>query len=171
MTLNEFIADALSKEREFLLEAVQDLTPEELAWRAGPEANPIGWILWHMIRVEDMWFQFFIQRQPEIWERDGWHEKFGLPTRDNGFGHTLDQVANFPALDKGELLNYWEAVRGGTLEYLRGLGPEDYTQVPREQRPEMSVGAVFRQVIGELYQHQGHIAYLKGLIRSGSPGV
>ncbi len=171
MTLNEFIEDALNKEREFLLEAVQDLTPAELAWRAGPEANPIGWILWHMIRVEDMWFQFFIQRQPEIWEKDGWNEKFGLPTRDNGFDHTLEQVANFPALDKGELLNYWESVRGGTLEYLRGLGPEDFTQVPREQRPEMSVGAVFRQVIGELYQHQGHIAYLKGLIRSGAPGV
>ena len=169
MTLNEFIEDALSKEREYLLEAVQDLTPEELAWRAGTEANPIGWILWHMIRVEDMWFQFFIQRQPEIWERDGWNEKFGLPTRDNGFDHTLEQVSNFPALDKGDLLNYWEAVRGATLEYLRGLGPEDYAQVPRERRPEMSVGAVFRQIIGELYQHQGHIAYLKGLVRSGPP--
>jgi hypothetical protein len=32
----------------------------------------------------------------------------------------------------------------------------------------MSVGAVFRQVVGELFQHQGHISYLKGLIRSGA---
>ena len=46
-----------------------------------PGANPIGWILWHMLRVEDMWFQFFIQRQTEIWEREGWNEKFGLPAR------------------------------------------------------------------------------------------
>ena len=89
MTLNEFIEDAFNVEHEFLMEAVKDLTAEELRWRPGPEANPIGWMLWHMIRVEDMWFQFFIQRQLEIWERDGWHEKFGLPTRDNGFGHTI----------------------------------------------------------------------------------
>ena len=61
MNLNEFIEDALDKERQFLMEAVDDLTSQELTWRAGPEANPIGWILWHMLRVEDMWIQFFIQ--------------------------------------------------------------------------------------------------------------
>jgi hypothetical protein len=168
MTLNEFIEDALNKEHEFLMEAVRDLTPEELVWRAGPEANPIIWILWHMVRVEDMWLQFFIQRRLEIWERDGWHEKFGLPARDNGFGHTREQVASFPALDLSELLKYGESVRSGTLDYLRSLGPGDYNAVPRERRPEMTVGAVFRQVVGELYQHQGHIAYLKGLVRSGA---
>ena len=167
MTLNEFIADAFAKEQEFLLEAAEDLTPQEMAWRAGPEANPIGWILWHMLRVEDMWFQFFIQRQTEIWEREGWNEKFGLPTRDNGFGHTQEQVADFPALDLQELLRYGQSVRQGTLEYLNTLWPDDFGQVPREQRPEMSVGAIFRQVIGEVNQHQGHIAYLKGLQRSG----
>ena len=167
MTLNEFIEDAFNVEHEFLMEAVKDLTPEELRWRPGPEANPIGWMLWHMIRVEDMWFQFFIQRQSEIWERDGWHDKFGLPTRDNGFGHTPEQVAQFPDLDLAELLRYGDAVRAGTFEYLRGLTPEDFEVVPREQRPEMSVGAIFRQVVGEVYQHQGHISYLKGLLRDG----
>ncbi len=168
MTLNEFIEDALHKEKEFLADAVDGLTPGELAWRAGPEANPIGWILWHMLRVEDMWFQFFIQRKPEIWERDGWNDKFGLPTRDNGFGHTSEQVAEFPSLDLDELMAYGDAVRNETLEYLKGLGPDDFNAVPREQRPEMSVGAIFRQVVGELFQHQGHISYLKGLQRPGS---
>ena len=167
MELNEFVAFALDREQEFLLEAVNDLTPEEMAWRAGPEANPIGWILWHMLRVEDMWFQFFIQRNIEIWEREGWNEKFGLPTRDNGFGHTQEQVAQFPALDLAELLNYGQAVRAATLEYLKTLTPDDYAIVPREQRPEMSIGAICSQIIGEVFQHQGHISYLKGLMRAG----
>jgi hypothetical protein len=114
-----------------------------------------------------MWFQFFIQRQPEIWESEGWNEKFGLPTRDNGFGHTQEQVDSFPALDLTELISYGDAVRAATLAYLKGLGPDDYDVVPREARPEMSVGAIFRQVIGEVYQHQGHLAYLKGLARTG----
>ena len=165
MTLNEFIEDAFEKEMGFLTEAVNDLSPEELSWRIGPKANPIGWILWHMLRVEDMWFQFFIQRKPEIWERDGWNDKFGLPTRDNGFGHTEEQVAMFPSLDRDELMHYGVAVRAETLEYLKGLSPDDFDVVPREQRPEMSIGAIFRQVVGELYQHQGHISYLKGLQR------
>ncbi len=171
MTLNEFIEDSFAKELEFLMEAVDDLTPQELAWRAGPEANNINWILWHMLRVEDMWIQFFIKRETEIWERDGWNEKFGLPTRDNGFEHTPEQVANFPILDLQQLLKYGESARAATLEYLRGLGPEDFQEVPRERRPEMSVGQIFRQIVGEFYQHQGQISYLKGLIRSGAkPG-
>jgi hypothetical protein len=165
MILNDFIETALDREQAYLLEAVGDLTPEELAWQPGADANPIGWMLWHTIRVEDMWIQFFVQRQPELWERDGWHEKFGLPTRDNGFGHTPEQVANFPALDLAELLRYGEAVRASTLEYLRGLAPEDFDRVPREQRPNLSVGGVLMQLLGEFYQHQGQIAYLKGLKR------
>ncbi len=168
MTLNEFIEDALNGEHELLMDALGDLTPEEAVWRAGPEANPIVWILWHMLRVEDMWFQFFIQRKIELWERDGWNEKFGLPTRDNGFGHTPEQVANFPALDMPRLIAYGEAVRAETLGYLHGVTVEDMTVVPREARPEMSIAAIFRQVIGEVYQHQGHIAYLKGLQRAGA---
>ena len=165
MILNDFIETALDREQAYLLEAVGDLTPEELAWQPGADANPIGWMLWHTLRVEDMWIQFFVQRQPELWERDGWHEKFGLPTRDNGFGHTPEQVANFPALDLAELLSYGEAVRASTLEYLRGLAPEDFDRVPREQRPNLSVGGVLMQLLGEFYQHQGQIAYLKGLKR------
>ena len=56
-------------------------------------------------------------------------------------------------------------MRSGTLDYLRGLAPEDFDVVPRQQRPELTVGVLFRQVVGELYQHVGQIAYLKGLQR------
>ena len=166
MTLNEFIEDAFITEEEYLMDAIGDLTPAEMMWKAGPEANHIGWILWHMIRVEDMWFQFFIQRQTEIWERDGWNEKFSLPTRDNGFEHTQEQVNSFPAYDLETMIAYGAAVRTETLSYLRSITPEQMNIVPREARPEMSVGRIFRQVGGEEYQHQGHIAYLKGLLRA-----
>ena len=163
MTLNEFIVDALDKENGFLLEALDGLGPDELAWQPASDANSIGWILWHMVRVEDMWIQFFAQFQTELWETEGWHEKIGLPTRDNGFGHTAEQVNNFPGVDLGEFLRYRASVRQATLAYLDTLTPEDMERVPRERRPEMSLGAMFRQIIGEMYQHVGHIAYLRGL--------
>ena len=163
MTLNEFIVDALDKENGFLMEALDGLGPDELAWQPGADANSIGWILWHMVRVEDMWIQFFAQFQTELWETEGWHEKFGLPTRDNGFGHTPEQVNNFPGVDLGQFLQYRASVRQATLAYLDTLTPDDMERVPRERRPEMSLGAMFRQIIGEMYQHVGHIAYLRGL--------
>lgn len=170
MTLNQFIEESLNHENKLLLEAVRDLTPEELTWQPGPQANPIGWTLWHMLRVEDMWSQFFAQRQPEIWERDGWHEKFNLPTRDNGFGHSPEQVAGFPPLELATLLQYGEAVRTGTLEYLRSLGEAEFDSTPWSDRPNMwwhsfTIGDMFRQITGELYQHLGQIAYIRGLQR------
>ncbi len=163
MTLNEFITDALEKENGFLLEALDGLPPDALAWQPAPGANSIGWILWHMVRVEDMWIQFFAQFKPELWESDGWNDKFGLPTRDNGFGHTAEQVNNFPRLDLAEFLQYRAAVREATLAYLGALTLDDMDNVPRERRPDMSLGGMFRQIIGEMYQHVGHIAYLRGL--------
>lgn len=170
MILNAFIEGSLEREQQLLTEVVSDLTPDELIWRPGPDANPMGWTLWHMLRVEDMWVQFFARRQLELWERDGWHQKFGLPTRDNGFGHTPEQVAGFPALDLAALLQYGAAVRAGTLDYLRGLGPGDFQAMPRADRPDVwwhsvTVAAMFRQLVGEVYQHLGQLAYLKGLQR------
>ncbi|MCY4555527.1 MAG: DinB family protein [Chloroflexi bacterium] len=163
MTLNEFIVDALDKENGFLIDALDGLGADELAWQPAADANSIGWILWHMVRVEDMWIQFFAQFQTELWETEGWHEKFGLPTRDNGFGHTAEQVNNFPGVDLPEFLRYRASVRQSTLAYLDTLTREDMERVPRERRPEMSLGAMFRQIIGEMYQHVGQIAYLRGL--------
>ncbi len=163
MTLNEFITDALEKENGFLIDALDGLTADEMSWQPAPDANSIGWILWHMVRVEDMWIQFFAQFQTELWEAEEWHEKFGLPTRDNGFGHTTEQVNNFPGVDLEQFLQYRAAVRASTLAYLDTLSPDDMETVPRERRPEMSLGAMFRQIIGEMYQHVGHIAYLRGL--------
>ena len=64
------------------------------------------------------------------------------------------------------MLKYGEVVRDATLSYLKTITPEQMDVVPREARPEMSVGRIFRQVIGEVYRHEGHIAYLKGLARA-----
>ena len=170
MNLNQFIEDSLNQESRLLREMVEDLTPEDLSWQPGPQSNPIGWTLWHMIRVEDMWVQFFAQRQVELWERDGWHEKFGLPTRDNGFNHTPQQVADFPPVDLGLLLEYGDAVRSATLEFLRSRDEAGMEEMPRADRPDVwwhsfSVGAMFRQLVGEFYQHLGQISYLRGLKR------
>ena len=53
MDLKGFIVQALMQKHEGSMEMISDLTPEELAWRPGPEANHFGWMLWHAFRVED----------------------------------------------------------------------------------------------------------------------
>ena len=166
--LAKFIKESINKQREFLIQAIDDLTSEELRWQATPEANTIQWILWHMFRVEDTWIQFFIQNHSEVWEKQNWTDVFSLPVRDNGFGHTAEQVSNFPNLELAQLLAYGEEVRKGTLAYLSELNPNQFNMVPRERRPKISVADVFRQIVGELYQHTGQIAYIKGMMRGAN---
>ena len=163
--LAKFIEESINKQHEFLIQAIDDLTPEELRWQATPAANTIEWILWHMFRVEDTWIQFFIQNNTEFWEHQNWNNVFGLPPRDNGFGHTAEQISNFPNLELTKLLEYGDVVRQGTLTYLLDLESDTFNLVPRERRPNITIADVFRQVVGELYQHTGQIAYIKGMMR------
>lgn len=166
MQLTDFILETLQHEHDSLLKEVQDLTPADLAKRIDPQANPIGWTLWHMLRVEDMWVQFFARKQLELWETQGWAKQLNLPVRDTGFGHTQAQVAAFPALPLETLLAYFANVRLNTIAYLKSLPPEAFDTVPREKRPDMSVGIIFHQIVSELNQHLGQIAYIKGILRS-----
>ena len=176
MTVNEFIEDALNKEQEYLLGTVQDLTPEELAWRPGPEANPIGWILWHMLRVEDFWFQFFIQRELELWEKEGWHEKFGMAKdeKETGTGHTPEQVEALK-VDSADLpLGYADAVFERAKQYLATVKPADLDAEINEPQydPLPTVGVRLVSIISDNIQHAGQVMYVRGLLeRQGWLGV
>jgi len=150
---------------ERLKTAVDGLTPQELAWRPGPECNSIGFILWHLIRVEDFWFQRFIQRRSELYESEGWQQRLGTPPRDTGYQYTAEQVANFQVPPLETLLDYGRSVRRHTLDFLRQLPLEKLDEKPRPDRSEMSIGDIFQRVIIELTLHIGQIAYLRGMQR------
>lgn len=53
MRVTAFIEDLLEESKRRLYRSLRDLTPEELAWRPAPDANSIGFIVWHIARVED----------------------------------------------------------------------------------------------------------------------
>jgi len=162
----DFIRLALLDEEKYFQEAIYDISDAELIWQPSDGANNINWIIWHMARVEDMWFNFFCNQRLELWETNNWYTHFNLPTRDNGFGHTIDQIAAFPKLNLADLLKYREEVRTSTVIYLMSLNEEGLNIVPREQRPEMAISDVFVRILNELFQHVGHINYIRGLFAS-----
>ena len=176
MDLKDFIEQTLESCRRRLRRALRDLTPEELAWSPVPESNHIGFVVWHVARVEDRWVQSFARDQAEIWVRDGWSQRLGLPEGDTGLAYRAEQVLGMPPVTSGDLLAYLDDVRAETLEYLQALGPGDFDTVPeRTPFPEFppavryfegwSIGRMFGQLIGEEHQHLGQVAYLRGLQR------
>src|SRR5260370_8394023 len=53
MTIAELLADAFGRVREVVHEAVEGLTPGQLALRPESEANSIAWLIWHLTRIQD----------------------------------------------------------------------------------------------------------------------
>ncbi len=168
MNLSDFILDNLDRTQQALMAAIDGLTEEELAWRPGAEANPIGFILWHQARCEDTYIQSLIRRQPQVWVSDKWHQKLNLPEDawENGNDYTAEQVAAFSVPELDDLLGYAEAVRGRTVECLNGITPDKFDEII--QQPELrgiTVGKLFSYMLSEMTQHIGQIAYLRGLQR------
>ena len=95
-----------------------------------------------------------------------WAEKLGLPERDNGFGYTAEQVANFPVYDAGLLMDYYALVREDALELIDGLTDKDLERPPNPERdPTNTIAKILSHVLIEEAQHVGQIAYLRGLQR------
>src|SRR5215467_1181084 len=109
----------------FVYPALQGLSDADLVKRPSEQCNPIGWLLWHQTRVEDVMLSH-ISGRPQAWVAGQWHDKFGMPAEphDAGVGHSLEQVmALQPTI--AALQGYATAVREKTLAVLPTLTPAD----------------------------------------------
>ena len=168
MNAGQLIEETFLEIDQYFEKALDGLTPQELAWRPSPEANSIGFTYWHTARAEDVWLHDFALKQPHVFEREGWHQRWGIPAKDTGFGYTAEQVAQFPIPPLAEIRDYYREVRQETLNYLHPLTPEEFsfqpeTDVPR--RRGYTIGRMFGHLLCEDSQHLGHVAYIRGLIR------
>ena len=148
-----------------LRKALHGLTAAERRFQPKADANHIDFVVWHMARNEDQEIHD-AQRTSEVWQRDAWYQKLGLPAGDDGFGYTVEQVANLPQFDIADCMAYYDAVRRATLRYLDGLTPEALERCPDPERhPRSTIGRMFSHLIVEESQHLGQVAYLRGLQR------
>ena len=158
MALDEYLAE--------LRTALSGLTPEERRFQPTADAHHIDFAVWHMARVEDGWLHSFAIGDQQLWQKDGWSQKFGIPERDSGFGYTSEQLANLPQFDIDDIMAYYDSVRQETLRYLDGLTVEELARCPNEERrPGYSIGNMFSHIIVEESQHVGQIAYIRGIQR------
>ena len=169
MDLREFAVCALNDAQAHLMQALEGLTDEDLLWQPQPGANHIAFILWHMFREEDRFFQYKLRGIPQVWEEDGWPEKLKLPDdpQDVGFGWSAERVAAFPRVNLGDLLAYGDVVRARTLDF---LGNADNaildTIVPSDVYGDTSAGNRIAHLIVELAEHIGQIDYIRGLVQA-----
>jgi len=165
MEATYFTLDVFNRTQEELTKAVDGLTHEELVFQPNNEANSIGFILWHQLRCEDSLVQGMVQQKPQVWTEEKWHQKLNLPEEEDGWGYTAEQVAAFPVPELKDLLNYAEAVRSRTVDYLQAITPDKFDEVITTPLGELAIGQVFSLMLCEVILHTGQIAYLRGLQR------
>jgi hypothetical protein len=150
-------------------DAVDGLDREHLVQRPAPRANPIGWLVWHLTRVQDHHVSEILETG-QLWTDDGWAARFGRAAEPNdvGYGHTDEQVAAFDPVDATLLVEYHAAVDARTCDYLRGLTAGDLERiVDRRWDPPVTLGVRLVSVADDSLQHVGQAMFTRGIVEEG----
>ena len=59
MNVVNFINSSVTSLNSTIIDDVKELTQEQSMWKPAPKANPIGFIFWHFMRIEDNIFHGF----------------------------------------------------------------------------------------------------------------
>jgi hypothetical protein len=168
MTSAGLLVDAFGRIRETVSDTVYGLNPAQLAYRITPDANPVGWLVWHLTRIQDDHVAAAFGMQ-QVWSAGDWAVRFGLPDRtmEVGYGHTSAQVAAITAaLSSAELLaDYHESTYEQTVKLVSGISDADLERVvDTSWRPHVTLGVRLISVVNDDMQHAGQAAFVRGIL-------
>jgi uncharacterized damage-inducible protein DinB len=169
MTPADLLIDAFERIVEGGLAVVDGLSAEQLAARPSADANSIGWLVWHLARIQDDHVAD-VAGVEQVWTGQGFAARFGLPLpqSDTGYGHSSADVARV-RVDADQLAAYLSAVHARTIAYVGGLRPEDLDRIVDERwDPPVSLGVRLVSVVNDDAQHLGQAAYVRGLLLSAA---
>jgi uncharacterized damage-inducible protein DinB len=168
MRTNDLLAEGFGRIGEVVHQAVDGLSAQELSRQAWAGANTVGWLVWHLARVQDDHISEVAGRE-QAWTEDGWADRFALPldTADTGYGHTAEQMASVRVSSAADLVGYYDAVQARTLDFLASVGDEGLDRVvDKAWNPPVTLGVRLISVLSDDLQHAGQAAFVRGLLRA-----
>jgi hypothetical protein len=168
MKWQELMNEGYGRILEVLEQTLDGLTQKDLDVQPNPDCNSIGWLAWHLTRVQDDHIADLIGWE-QLWIKAGWHAKFNRDPdpKDIGFGHTSEEVAAFKSPAVQTLLDYHRAVLDRSKQYITNLSPDDLDRELNEPwfQPLPTVGVRLISVLSDCLQHAGQTAYVRGLLK------
>ncbi len=161
----DLLIDGFGRIREIVHEVLDGLSEADLRYRVDPQANSIGWQIWHLTRVQDDHIAG-AGGLSQVWFTDSWAERFGLPLDpgDIGYGHSSDEVAVVQA-SADLLVAYHDATYEQTVKFVTGLTDADMdTIVDRNWDPPVTMAVRLISVLADDLEHAGQAAFIRGLI-------
>jgi len=168
MEWSDLLIDGYERISGSLERTLKELTGDDLNWQPRPDCNSIGWLIWHLTRLQDDHVAA-LMKEEQLWTRDGWHVRYNRPPdpKDRGFGDSQEQVAAFRSPDVETMLSYHRAVLERSKGYFLTLSNADLARELDEARfkPVPTVGVRLISVLADSLQHAGQAAYVRGLLQ------
>jgi uncharacterized damage-inducible protein DinB len=166
----DVLEDAFGRIRGIVHRVVGGLTPEQLAYRPGPDANSIAWLVWHLTRIQDDHVADLAGAE-QVWTAQGWSQRFSLPfdASTTGYGQDAREVAEVKVESGALLTGYYDAVHERTVAYLGTVKEADLDRIVDESwDAPVSLGVRLVSVVADDLQHAGQAAYVRGLVERGT---
>jgi len=165
--VSELLLDGYGRLPALVRSAVDGLTADQLRWAPGAGSNPIGWLVWHLTRIQDHHVSELLGAD-QVWVTGGWAERFGLEPdpHNTGYGHGPEHLDTVRPESPDALVDYYAAVAARTDDLLRSLKPEDLDRiVDRRWDPPVTLGVRLVSILGDDLEHVGQAAYVRGLLK------
>ena len=165
MEFQQLLIEVFERVSQMLEKALDGLTQDDLNCLPNPDCNSIGWLVWHLTRVQDSAISNLMDKE-QCWIDDKWYSKFGRnpDPNDRGVGHSSEDVSNFKSPDSKTLLEYYRIVFKHTKEYISKLSTDELGREIDNPRSPL-VGLRIAAITNDNLQHIGQIAYLRGLLK------
>lgn len=168
MEWQDLMIDGYGRVLEALEEALDGLTEDDLNEQPHPDCNGMGWLAWHLTRVQDGHIADLMGEE-QLWVSEEWHIRFNRPLnpKDIGFGHSSEDVAAFKSPPVETLLEYHRVVLERSKRYISNLSATDLDRELNEPwfQPLPTVGVRLISIMSDDLQHVGQVAYLRGLLK------
>jgi uncharacterized damage-inducible protein DinB len=166
--VKELLTEAFGRLPGLVRSAVDGLSPEQLRTPPAEGANTVGWLVWHLTRIQDSHLAE-VTGQEQVYVTGDHAERFGLKPDpdDNGYGHRPAQMLAVRPSSAAVLVDYYQAVHERTLAFLAGLTDGDLDRVVDEDwDPPVTLGVRLVSVLNDDIQHVGQAAYVRGLLKN-----
>jgi uncharacterized damage-inducible protein DinB len=165
-TTRDVLLDGFEHVREAACAAVDGADEQMLTARLTPDANSIGWLVWHLARVQDDHVSD-VAGTEQVWVTEGFHGRFGLPFDEGaiGYGFSSEDVARVRGVSAQLLAEYLEAVTAATRTYVQTLSDGDLDRVVDENwDPPVTLAVRLVSVLNDDLQHAGQAAFVRGCV-------
>lgn len=166
MDPNEVLLELYGRIPPLVASAVDGLSADDLAWSPQPGANTIGWLTWHLARVQDHHVAGLLGTG-QIWVDGDWAARFGVePDATNtGYGHDRAQMEAIRPEGPTAPVDYLDAVDRRTRSMLGSLTASELDRiVDRNWDPPVTMGVRLVSIADDSLQHVGQAAYVRGLL-------